>query len=217
MRASVAAQEGVRLVLHVRARRDERMRARRASAAQKRVHAREQLQLDGAALRVVVVADTHGRPHPDLGTRITELRPDHIFHAGDIGDLAVLRDLEKYGPVTAVRGNIDGRDLPDLVTIAMRSDERTLLNILLTHVAVYGPKLRADVARVARTEDASLVVCGHSHVPFAAQDGGLTVFNPGSVGPRRFQLPIVLGVIDVSTEGVSLRHINCETGLAWRP
>jgi len=193
------------------------MRARRVSAAQKLVHAHESLTLDRAVLRIVAVADTHGRPHPHLGTRITQLAPAHIFHAGDIGDLVVLRDLEKYTPVTAVRGNIDGRDLPDLVTIEVRSDERTLLNILLTHVAVYGPKLRTDVARIARSEDASLVVCGHSHVPFAAQDGGLTVFNPGSVGPRRFQLPIVLGVIDVSTEGVSLRHIDCETGRAWKP
>jgi uncharacterized protein len=116
-----------------------------------------------------------------------------------------------------VRGNIDGRDLPDLVTIDVRSDDCTLLKILLTHIALYGPKLRADVARVARAEDASLVVCGHSHVPFAAQEGGITVFNPGSVGPRRFQLPIVLGVIDVSVNGVSVRHVDCETGRPWRP
>jgi predicted phosphodiesterase len=61
------------------------------------------------------------------------------------------------------------------------------------------------------------VVCGHSHVPFAAHDRGITVFNPGSAGPRRFQLPIVFGVIDVSTEGVSVRHIECETGLPWKP
>jgi predicted phosphodiesterase len=107
--------------------------------------------------------------------------------------------------------------LPDFVTVHVCSGDATLLNILLTHVAVYGPKLRADVARVARAEDASLVVCGHSHVPFAAHDRGITVFNPGSVGPRRFQLPIVLGVIDVSPQGVSVRHIDCETGLAWKP
>jgi putative phosphoesterase len=190
---------------------------RRGSGGPKLVHAREVLRFESAALRIVAVADTHGRPHPKLGARIAELAPAHILHAGDVGDFSVLRALEKHTPVTAVRGNIDGRDLPDLVTIEVRSDERILLNILLAHIAVYGPKLRADVARIARAEDASLVVCGHSHVPLAAQDGGLTVFNPGSVGPRRFQLPIVLGVIDVSTQGVSVRHIDCETGLPWTP
>jgi putative phosphoesterase len=189
----------------------------RASPAQKLLHARKDLRLDGVALRIVAVADTHGRPHPKLDTRIGDLAPAHIVHAGDVGDLAVLRDLEKHAPVTAVRGNIDGRDLPDLVTIEVSSDEGPLLKILLTHVAVYGLKIRADVARMARAEGASLVVCGHSHVPFAAHDGGITVFNPGSVGPRRFQLPIVLGVIDVSAKGVSVRHIDCDTGLPWKP
>jgi hypothetical protein len=193
------------------------MKPRGVSARQKLVHAREDLRLDDGALRIVAVADTHGRPHLALGTRISELAPAHILHGGDVGDLGVLRDLEKHARVTAVRGNIDGRGLPDLVTIKVSEGETTLLNILLTHVAVYGPRLRADVARVARAEDASLVVCGHSHVPFAAQEGGITVFNPGSVGPRRFQLPIVLGVIDVSAKGVSVRHIDCVTGLPWRP
>src|SRR5271166_788281 len=149
------------------------------------VHTRTDLAMDGETLRIVAVADTHGRPHPELATRIAELTPAHIFHAGDVGDLAVLRDLQRHAPVTAVRGNIDGHDLPDRITIAVRNAEHTLLNILLTHIAVYGVKIRSDIARVARAEDASLVVCGHSHVPFAAHDRGLTVFNPGSVGPRR--------------------------------
>jgi putative phosphoesterase len=173
--------------------------------------------LQGGTLRLVAVADTHGRPHPDLDARIAELAPAHILHGGDVGDLAVLRALEKHAPVTAVRGNIDGRELPDFVTLAVRDGEATLLHVLLTHIAVYGPRLRADVARIARAEDASLVVCGHSHVPFAAHEAGITVFNPGSVGPRRFQLPIVLGVIDVTPAGASVRHVNCETGEAWRP
>jgi putative phosphoesterase len=189
----------------------------RPPAAQKLVHTREDVRFDGGMLRIVAVADTHGHPHPKLGTRIDELAPAHILHAGDVGGVGVLRDLEKRARVTAVRGNIDGPDLPDRVTIELHNDERTLLKILLTHIGVYGPKLRADVVRIARAEDASLVVCGHSHVPLAAHDRGITVFNPGSVGPRRFQLPIVLGAIDVSTKGVSVRHIDCETGLPWKP
>ena len=193
------------------------MRPPSASTGRRPVHAREHIHFGGGTLRIIAVADTHGRPHPELGTRVDELAPAHILHAGDVGDVAVLRDLEKRAPVTAVRGNVDGRDLPDLVTIELRSDQGVLLRILMTHIAVYGTKLRADVMRIARAEDASLVVCGHSHVPFAAHDHGITVFNPGSVGPRRFQLPIVLGVIDVSAKDVAVRHVDCETGLRWKP
>lgn len=171
------------------------------------------------ALCIAVVADTHGRPHPKLAERLDAIAPHRILHAGDIGDLAVLKALERLAPVIAVRGNIDGRapDLPDVVTIDILHDTRTLLRILLTHIAVNGPKLRADVLRRAKAEDASIVVCGHSHVPFATHDRGVTVFNPGSVGPRRFHLPIVLGVMDVSNDGVSVRHVDCETGLDWKP
>ncbi len=189
---------------------------RRASATTKIVQAREEFRMEGE-LRIVAVADTHGHPHAALDKRLAELAPARILHAGDVGDLDVLSELEKHAPVTAVRGNIDGPVLPDQVIVDVRSAGAVLLRILLTHIAVYGPKLRADVARTARSEDASLVVCGHSHVPFAAHERGITVFNPGSVGPRRFHLPIVLGVIDVTETGVAVRHVDCETGLPWRP
>jgi uncharacterized protein len=182
-------------------------------------HTRASLPFTGEALRIVAVADTHSNPHPDLGARLAELAPDHILHAGDIGDLAVLDALRAHAPLTVVRGNIDERanDLPDVVTLDVSDAQGTLLKILMLHIAVYGPKLRADAVRLAKAEDASLVVCGHSHVPFAAHDRGVTVFNPGSVGPRRFQLPIVLGVIEVSRAGIRVRHVDCETGQAWRP
>ncbi|MGA7118473.1 MAG: metallophosphoesterase family protein [Polyangiaceae bacterium] len=181
------------------------------------VHALREIHCGPEGLTIVAVADTHGRPHPGLGARIDEVVPSLIVHAGDVGCSSVLRDLEARAPVIAVRGNIDGRDLPDFATVDIRNDQGTLLKILLTHVAVYGPRLRSDVARIARMEDASLVVCGHSHVPFAAREGGITVFNPGSAGPRRFRLPIVLGVIEVRPNGASVGHIDCETGRAWSP
>jgi predicted phosphodiesterase len=82
---------------------------------------------------------------------------------------------------------------------------------------VYGPKLRADALRLAHAAGAKLVVCGHSHVPFIGRDRGLTVFNPGSIGPRRMHLPIVFGVLRVAEGKLSLRHVDCETGRDWLP
>lgn len=172
----------------------------------------------GGDFRFAVVADTHSKPHPASAQRLAELEPDAILHAGDIGDLAVLDELAKVAPVFAVRGNIDGpSDVPELRLIELTSADTLKLRILLVHIAVYGPKLRADVARVATKERASLVVCGHSHVPFIGRDRALSVFNPGSIGPRRFQLPIVLGAIDIRAGSARLRHIDCETGKPWTP
>jgi uncharacterized protein len=175
---------------------------------------------ENGTLRIAVVADTHSAPHPDARRHLQTLRPDVILHAGDIGDLTVLDGLAAIAPLHAVRGNIDTRadDLPDVLALDLTGvGDTTLLRIFVTHIAVVGPRLRGDVARMARAQGAQMVVCGHSHVPFMGRDGDLTVFNPGSIGPRRFHLPIVFGTIDVTPKGVSLAHVDCETGQRWTP
>lgn len=187
--------------------------------------ARVALRGDGT-LTLACIADTHSQPHPATAERLAAIAPDAILHGGDIGDPAVIDQLARTAPVFAVRGNIDTRsEFPDVVTLdvveppAEVADDRSTLRlrILLTHIAVAGPRLRVEVARLARNERASLVVCGHSHVPFIGRDRDLTVFNPGSIGPRRFQLPIVLGTIAIAPGSVRLAHIDCETGQRWMP
>lgn len=180
--------------------------------------ARRSLELEGPSARVAVVADTHGRPHPRLGHHLKALQPSCILHAGDVGAMAVLDDLARVAPVHAVRGNIDGRarELPDVLTLDVALGGAPLLTILLLHHALVGPRLLTAARRTAQAEAASLVVCGHSHVPFAGVDGDLTVLNPGSVGPRRFQLPVVFAVIELARAGVAIRHLDCETGAPFR-
>ena len=195
----------------------------RTAATATPTHASEIVRLPllaaGADVDVVVVADTHGNPHPNTFPLIEKMAPPVILHAGDIGDLSVLTHLRQRAPVLAVRGNIDehAAGLPDSMTIEFVAGERPVLKVLLTHIAVYGPKLRAEVARQARGCAADLVICGHSHVPFIGRDKGLVVFNPGSIGPRRFTLPIVFGVLRLSPTGISMRHVSCETGETWMP
>ena len=174
---------------------------------------------DGRPLKLVMVADTHSRPHERSAALIEAERPDAILHAGDIGDLAVLDGLARIAPLFAIRGNIDthARDLPDVLTLEVSDGAGTLLKLLLFHIAVYGPKLRGDAARLARELGATLVVCGHSHVPFIGKDRGLSVFNPGSIGPRRFHLPIVFGVLEVDRQRLRMHHVDCETGAVWMP
>lgn len=191
----------------------------RSQAPARLTHRRETLEVPKGGARLVLVADTHSAPHPDSAKFIAAARPSHILHAGDIGDLAVLDHLAKLAKVTAVRGNIDvhARGLADAITIDVRDLDGPLVTLLLIHIAVYGPKLRADVAKLAREEGASIVVCGHSHVPFIGRDKGIVMVNPGSIGPRRFHLPIVFAAMDVSRERISMHHVSCETGQRWEP
>lgn len=179
--------------------------------------AQRTLTLPPAGGRVAVVADTHSHPHPRALPLLRDLGPAAIVHGGDIGDLSVLTALGEVAPVIAVRGNIDGREgPPDVVELTLERGD-SALRILLTHIAVRGPKLRADARRLAEGFAADLVICGHSHVPLVARDAGFVVFNPGSIGPRRFALPIVFGVLEAGPRGVDLYHVDCETGARWRP
>ena len=176
-------------------------------------------------LRLVIVADTHSQPHPNSSQLIAAHKPEAILHAGDIGDLKVLEDLAAIAPVLTVRGNIDGHGahLPDQLLIDVQAGQganeadAALARILLLHIGVNGPKLRADAARAAMQKGAQMVVCGHSHVPFIGVDKGITIFNPGSIGPRRFALPIVFGVLDLAPDQMRLWHVDCETGARWMP
>jgi uncharacterized protein len=52
-----------------------------------------------------VISDTHGLLRPEA---VAALRgSDHILHAGDVGDVQILEELQKLAPITAIRGNID--------------------------------------------------------------------------------------------------------------
>jgi putative phosphoesterase len=177
------------------------------------------IPMPGDRLRLAVVSDTHSEPHPRIAEHLAHLAPDALLHGGDIGDLRVLEDLAATGiPLYAVRGNIDvrARDIADIQLLDIERP-KSPIRILLTHIAIYGAKLRTEVIKRAKAERAHLVVCGHSHVPFIGLDRGIAMFNPGSIGPRRFQLPISFGTIDITPTNVSMAHWNCETGEPWSP
>lgn len=180
---------------------------------------RRDLDLPKSGLRFAVVADTHSNPHDRALELLAAEKPDYVLHAGDIGTLSVLDALADVAPLLVVRGNIDTRapELPDVIAISARQAGGPQLRILLTHIAVRGPLLRADAKRLAEQESVDLVVCGHSHVPLVSRDGAFGIFNPGSIGPRRFRLPITFGVMDVAPTGVRFRHVDCETGGAFLP
>jgi predicted phosphodiesterase len=45
------------------------------------------------------------------------------------------------------------------------------------------------------------VLFGHSHIPNFYRRKGVLYFNPGSCGPRRFDLPVSVGLLTVSDDG----------------
>ena len=115
---------------------------------------------------------------------------DAIVHAGDIGDAAILDQLRQLAPVAAVRGNIDtsawGRNLPETEMLEIGG-----VSLYVLH-NVQELDLNPGVAGFAA------VIFGHSHQPLIERRKGVLFFNPGSAGPRRFSLPISVGILTIA-------------------
>jgi uncharacterized protein len=146
--------------------------------------------------RIGVIADTHGFMHPRVADVFANV--DHIVHAGDIGGDHVLRALEQLAPVTSVLGNNDDDDGLAIVRKTIGG-----VKLLVTHILPRPHKLRADVAASLRKRPADVVVFGHSHLPHNEVVGGVRFFNPASAGPRRFDYPVSVGII----EGERVVHV----------
>ena len=151
-------------------------------------------------MRLGVISDTHGLLRPQA---VQALRGcDALLHAGDIGSSEILEALRSLAPVTAVRGNNDNspwaRELPLAVTIEVDGVRvHTLHEIKL---------LAVDPA----AEGLRVIVSGHSHRPAMETRAGVLYFNPGSAGPRRFTLPVAVGILEISRGTVSARIIEIE-------
>ena len=173
---------------------------------------------DEGILRLALISDTHGQAHAQAAELVRDSKPDLILHAGDIGEAHVLAPFEEIATTYCVRGNIDsGHVAPDVLSVHVRGAEGYELRILMTHIALYGVRLRRDAMELARKHRPHLLVCGHSHVPFLAQEGEMVIFNPGSVGPRRFSLPVCFGLMELGPGHTKVSHIDCESGETWRP
>ena len=70
------------------------------------------------------------------------------------------------------------------------------MRMLITHILPRPRKLRADVAASLRKTRADIVVFGHSHLPHNEVIDGVRFFNPASAGPRRFDYPASVGIIE---------------------
>ena len=144
---------------------------------------------EGVDLVIGVISDTHGLLRPEALAALHGA--DAIVHAGDIGGMEIIRTLAKIAPVTFVEGNNDARDGTDVVRVTLGG-----LRILLTHILPRPHAPHRHVLASLRNEPADVVVFGHSHLPHDEMIDGVRFFNPASAGPRRFDYPTSVGIID---------------------
>jgi putative phosphoesterase len=141
-------------------------------------------------MTIGVISDTHGLLRPEAVAALHGSQ--HIIHAGDIGDPAILDKLRQIAPVTAIRGNVDrspwASSIPDTNVIEIGG------------IAIYVIHNLQELDLKPSAAAFAAVIYGHSHVPKREMKDGVLFFNPGSAGPKRLRLPVTVGRLRIRNQ-----------------
>ena len=147
-------------------------------------------------MKIGVISDTHGLLRPEVAPALAGV--ERILHLGDVGKFSILGELEKIAPVTAIRGNVDREgpcaELPETEVIPIEVPNQATRYLYMLH-NLNTLHLDPVAGRFAA------VLYGHTHVPSITHKRGVLYFNPGSCGPRRFDLPVTIGMLTASKDG----------------
>ncbi|MHC4956734.1 MAG: metallophosphoesterase family protein [Planctomycetota bacterium] len=146
--------------------------------------------------RVALLSDTHGLLRPEVVTGIAGV--ERILHMGDVGQPRILDELKAVAPVTVVRGNVDFGplgSLPETAVVDLFGATGYLIHNL------------GELDLDPKAAGFQFVFYGHSHEPAEETRDGVRFVNPGSIGPRRFSLPVSYALLsdDLSVEFVTLQ------------
>lgn len=145
-----------------------------------------------------VISDTHGLLRPEAVAALRNV--NHILHAGDVGDPAILERLSALAPLTAIRGNIDQTG-PCAQLPATELIEFNGVNLYMLHNL-------ANLDLNPKAAAISIVISGHTHQPTIERRKSVLYFNPGSAGPRRFSLPVSLGFLEIAGNTIAPRLLD---------
>jgi putative phosphoesterase len=149
-------------------------------------------------LELGLISDTHGLLRPEALAALAGC--DEILHAGDVGDPEILDQLAAVAPVRAVRGNVDyDGTLARLPAVARL--ERAGVRLLMLHIL-------GDLGLDPAAAGIGVVIYGHTHEPRSDLRDGVLFVNPGSAGPRRFDLPVTLARLTLGAGAPRVRQVT---------
>jgi len=148
-----------------------------------------------------VISDTHGLLRDEVKDRLQGV--DMILHAGDVCSATLLESLRQLAPVYAVRGNCDRGEA------AQGLPSRELIQIQGYHIYMLHDLNHLDLDSVAA--NIQIIVSGHTHIAACEQIGQVLYINPGSVGPRRYMLPVTMGFLTLDEETCAFEIISLES------
>jgi uncharacterized protein len=153
-------------------------------------------------MKIGLLSDTHSYLDPKVFEYFNEC--DEVWHAGDIGDAAVVNELEKFKPLRAVFGNIDDQSMQ----ARYQEDfwftcER--LTIWMTHIGGAPPNYNPRIKKILKEKVPDLFICGHSHILRVKKDpaNNILYINPGAAGNHGFHSIKTIIRFEINTKIIS--------------
>ena len=155
--------------------------------------------------KILLISDTHGYFDEKLVKYINTV--DEVWHAGDIGTVAVCHKIEQLKPLRAVYGNIDGQELRKIYPL---NNIFTCegVKVLITHIGGYPNRYHAEAATLILQEKPALFICGHSHILKIIYDKQFSLLhlNPGACGMQGFHQ--VKTALRFTIEGTEIKNME---------
>lgn len=155
--------------------------------------------------RIGILSDTHGYWDDKYYLHFADC--DEIWHAGDIGDISIIENLESICPVRAVSGNIDHgivkRRFKELEIFEIEN-----VKVLLTHIGGYPGKWHKGMKELLIENKINLMVDGHSHILKIIYDNNLDLLhiNPGAAGRSGWHN--VRTLVKICITGINIHDCN---------
>jgi putative phosphoesterase len=151
--------------------------------------------------RIALLSDTHNYLDPKIFKYFENC--NQIWHAGDIGTIAITDELSKIKPVIAVYGNIDGQD----VRKVHPKNQRFMcegVDVFMTHIGGYPNRYSAEALDIIKLSPPKLFICGHSHIlkVMFDQKFQLLHINPGAAGIHGFHKMKTLGRFSIDADKI---------------
>ncbi len=155
--------------------------------------------------RIGIISDTHGTFDGILEDFLSDV--DEIWHAGDIGSVALADRIAAFKPLRAVHGNID-----DATTRLLYHDfacfECEGVRVLMIHIGGYPGRYEPQAYRKILSCAPTLFIAGHSHILKVGYDKPreLLHINPGAAGKSGFHTART--AIRLEIDGADIRNLE---------
>jgi putative phosphoesterase len=136
-------------------------------------------------MKIGIISDTHS--HMDNSILEALQGSEEIWHIGDLGDIEILKPLEKIAPVRGVFGNADDQAVRHEWPLDLHFETEGM-NVYMTHIGGYPGKYPARVKALIEEHKPDIFLSGHSHILKVMPDKqfNLLHINPGAAGHHGF-------------------------------